>query len=277
MAIAHASKRTAAAYARILRPAANDIGTPPAFTETSARNVADIWMAISGAEQTLSTFADWKCGIMAWQAAPVTQVMMAAIAAPVMQSEDVILCCGFQPYAWQYASSADTVEIAGTYLGKTVPQNVYHYSVEDIVNYFASNSSSGKSIIVALHIESQDGWNDVREIARAAATSQNAAAFFITTSQSLPQNIDFAEIAPSMTTGWDVSAAAIQAAVTDMHDGYIRVIAAVDDVSAADFDHAIMQSASYAPDAWQEQWSYNSDEAERALWASCKAPVTVQN
>lgn len=265
------SVKNKAAFSRILKTAANDLGTPPAFTEISARNVADVWMALSTLEQTLATFTDWKCGIMSWQAAPVMQLMYAAISAPQMQPDDIVLCCGFQPYAWQYALQADMIDLANTYLGKSTPTNIYHFSAEDIVNWLTHNPSYSNTIHIAVHIDTANGWDDVREIARAAATSSNAIAFYISTTEKIPAGTLIAE---NVAADWEICASAVQSAIEDVREeGLIRVIAATDEISAADFDHALMNAANYAPDVWQNLWAQNADDAERALWASCKSAV----
>jgi len=238
----------------------------------SAGNVADVWMNITGAETALAQMTAQQSGILAWSAAPTMQNIMAAMAGPVMEPGDRVFCAGFQSYPWAMAVNADTKNIACQYLGKISPDTVQSMTIEDIAACLTA-SPGGAMIVVAMHIENAKGWDDVRAVSAAAVKSENAALILVSSAVAAPKGAAVETLALSVVDQWQTAAAEMQMAISQVRDhGAIRVIACIDDVSAASAENAMIVAAGMNPSQWTAQVTESQMDAERALWAAWQAP-----
>ncbi|HEY8963880.1 MAG TPA: hypothetical protein VIN59_05380, partial [Alphaproteobacteria bacterium] len=222
----------------------------PVMDQQTSRAIADVWMNISSTESALADLASMQSGIIMWRAAPTMQSIMAAMAGPVLDKSDRIYCSGFQCYQWQIAAKSDVKSVACQYLGKKFPDRVLSMSVEDIAADL-SNPHEGmtkKSMnIVAVHVENDDGWKDVRTLASAATKCECPVLILISSTVPAPRSAMVETLVPNVIDQWHVAADQVQTAIAQVRkSGAIRVIACLDDVSSADVENVNMMASGWA-------------------------------
>ncbi len=236
--------------------------TQTAIPEGIARTVAQSWMVTQSVDSAL---AQAGVGISAYRPAPAVQNAAASIVADILGNDARIITSGFQPYAWMVANGQSVADIACIHLGKKLPANVSSMTVEDIIGAFTANQTT----IVALHIESSNGWNDVRTISAAAVKAETPMLMVVSTAVPAPEGVTI-----NVANDWTAMANSLRDAVASVQKmGTIRVVAVSDNMSAAGIEVSMMEASAMSPEAWAALVAKNNDGADLAMNIAYQAPV----
>lgn len=229
--------------------------------EDLARKVALSWMDMSTME---NAFIDMGGGVVSWSAAPPAQNAMAAIISDMMNDNARVFCVGFQSYGWNIASGMTMVDVMRLHIGKILPRNVASVSAEDT----AAMIKKGPMNIVALHVDSDAGWQDVRVISAAAVKAEAPLLMVISAEIPAPEGV-----AIDVMTNMNQAASVVRDAMMSVRDqGAIRVIA-MDDMTPSKIESAMMTGAMMTPQAWADAVQKNNDGAETAMNIAYRSPV----
>jgi hypothetical protein len=228
----------------------------------AAQKIAANWQSIVQCEDALCIL---ETGLCAWRAAPAVQLAMAASVSDLLKPNDAVTTLGFQAYPWVRAAGVTSVDVACIQLGKALPQNVYASTADDIALSF----KTGEFTLVAVHVESAAGWQDVRTITAAAVKKEAPMLMVVSAGVDAPQGV----IIETM-ENWAEAAYELRAAMVSVREQKAIRVLAVADMDSASLEMAMMEAANMTPEQWAQMLQKNSDEAEKAMNQAYLAPVT---
>ncbi|MCB1537956.1 MAG: hypothetical protein H6865_01175 [Rhodospirillales bacterium] len=226
-----------------------------------ARKIALAWMDTQSVDAALMNAGR---GIALWHVAPAVQNAAAAAIADLIDADTRVITAGIQPWGWMVASGLSMADIGCVYLGKQLPRRVMHVSAEDVTQHFEKDAIT----IVAMHIESSSGWNDVRTISAAAVRAQTPMLMVVSTAVPAPEGVTI-----ELASDWNVLTANLRDGMRAVRDmGTIRVVA-IQDMPLGGIERTMMESAAMSPESWVAAMQKNNDGAESAMNTAYQAPV----